>query len=335
MLYALGVIIFAVGLLLSIALHEVGHMVPAKKFGVKVTQYMVGFGPTLWSRKRGDTEYGVKAIPLGGYIRMIGMVPPARGRQALALAAPDVDRDRGLPPGQPRRGRARRRAAPVLPADAGQEDDRHARRAVHEPAHLPRPHGDPADHVRRPKSTQTTTVALVIKCVVAGERDADSRRTTARRPTRPRRWRAARPATRSSRSTARRSQLGPARRRSSSRPPARSCSVTWCATATTIDPDRHAGPQPQVRRRHATRRRKPASSASRRRRATTTSQGRRSTSRPDRQPDQPRGAARSASYPQKLAACGRRCSRARSAIRRARSASSASAGSAARSPTTT
>ncbi len=76
MLYALGVIIFAVGLLASIALHEVGHMVPAKKFGVKVTQYMVGFGPTIWSRKRGDTEYGLKAIPAGGYIRMIGMVPP-------------------------------------------------------------------------------------------------------------------------------------------------------------------------------------------------------------------------------------------------------------------
>ena len=76
MLYLLGVLIFAFGLLASIALHEVGHMVPAKKFGVKVTQYMVGFGPTLWSRKRGDTEYGVKAVPLGGYIRMIGMVPP-------------------------------------------------------------------------------------------------------------------------------------------------------------------------------------------------------------------------------------------------------------------
>ena len=43
---------------------------------MKVTQYMVGFGPTMWSRKRGDTEYGLKAIPLGGYIRMIGMVPP-------------------------------------------------------------------------------------------------------------------------------------------------------------------------------------------------------------------------------------------------------------------
>ena len=83
MLYAIGVIIFAVGLLLSIALHEVGHMVPAKKFGVKVTQYMVGFGPTLWSRHKGDTEYGVKAIPLGGYIRMIGMVPPrAEGRRS-------------------------------------------------------------------------------------------------------------------------------------------------------------------------------------------------------------------------------------------------------------
>lgn len=82
MLYALGVLIFAVGLLLSIALHELGHMMPAKKFGVKVTQYMVGFGPTVSSRKKGDTEYGVKAIPLGGYIRMIGMVPPATAKRS-------------------------------------------------------------------------------------------------------------------------------------------------------------------------------------------------------------------------------------------------------------
>jgi membrane-associated protease RseP (regulator of RpoE activity) len=94
-LYALGVIIFAVGLLLSIALHEIGHMVPAKKFGVKVTQYMVGFGPTVWSRKHGDTEYGLKAIPLGGYIRMIGMVPPrddgkpSRWPRRLATAVED------------------------------------------------------------------------------------------------------------------------------------------------------------------------------------------------------------------------------------------------------
>jgi membrane-associated protease RseP (regulator of RpoE activity) len=77
MLYAVGVILFAVGLLVSIALHELGHMIPAKKFGVKVPQYMVGFGPTVWSRTRGETEYGLKAIPLGGYVRLIGMVPPS------------------------------------------------------------------------------------------------------------------------------------------------------------------------------------------------------------------------------------------------------------------
>ncbi|HEY3737180.1 MAG TPA: site-2 protease family protein [Jatrophihabitans sp.] len=77
MLYALGVVVFAIGLLVSIALHEVGHMLPAKKFGVKVPQYMVGFGPTVWSRTRGETEYGLKALPVGGYVRLIGMVPPA------------------------------------------------------------------------------------------------------------------------------------------------------------------------------------------------------------------------------------------------------------------
>jgi membrane-associated protease RseP (regulator of RpoE activity) len=77
-LFAIGIVLFAVGILLSIALHEVGHLVPAKKFGVKVTQYMVGFGPTLWSTRRGETEYGLKWIPLGGYIRMIGMFPPGK-----------------------------------------------------------------------------------------------------------------------------------------------------------------------------------------------------------------------------------------------------------------
>jgi len=76
MLTLLGVLVFSLGLLGSIALHELGHLLPAKRFGVKVPQYMVGFGPTLWSRKKGDTEYGIKAIPLGGYIRMIGMFPP-------------------------------------------------------------------------------------------------------------------------------------------------------------------------------------------------------------------------------------------------------------------
>ncbi|MEO3811926.1 M50 family metallopeptidase [Sphaerisporangium sp. B11E5] len=71
-----GFLIFFLGLMASIALHEIGHLVPAKFFGVKVTQYMVGFGPTLWSKRGKETEYGVKWIPLGGYIRMIGPLPP-------------------------------------------------------------------------------------------------------------------------------------------------------------------------------------------------------------------------------------------------------------------
>ncbi len=75
--FTLAVVAFSVGVLLSIALHEVGHLLPAKIFGVPVSQYMVGFGPTLWSRMRGETEYGIKAIPLGGYVKLVGMVPPA------------------------------------------------------------------------------------------------------------------------------------------------------------------------------------------------------------------------------------------------------------------
>jgi membrane-associated protease RseP (regulator of RpoE activity) len=82
--FILGVVIIVVGLALSIGLHEIGHLVPAKLFGVKVTQYMIGFGPTIWSRRRGETEYGVKAIPLGGYIAMIGMFPPGKGERVQA-----------------------------------------------------------------------------------------------------------------------------------------------------------------------------------------------------------------------------------------------------------
>jgi membrane-associated protease RseP (regulator of RpoE activity) len=80
--YTLGVVLFALGVLASIALHEVGHMVPAKRFGVRVSQYFVGFGRTLWSVRRGETEYGIKAIPLGGFVRLIGMFPPAKDQPA-------------------------------------------------------------------------------------------------------------------------------------------------------------------------------------------------------------------------------------------------------------
>jgi membrane-associated protease RseP (regulator of RpoE activity) len=78
LLFILGIVIIVIGLALSIGLHEIGHLVPAKKFGVKVGQYMIGFGPTIWSRKFGETQYGFKALPLGGYISMAGMFPPAR-----------------------------------------------------------------------------------------------------------------------------------------------------------------------------------------------------------------------------------------------------------------
>jgi membrane-associated protease RseP (regulator of RpoE activity) len=80
-----GFVLFLLGLLASIALHEVGHLLPAKMFGVKVTQYMVGFGRTVWSTRRGETEYGVKAVPLGGYVRMVGMLPPEPGSDPARL----------------------------------------------------------------------------------------------------------------------------------------------------------------------------------------------------------------------------------------------------------
>jgi membrane-associated protease RseP (regulator of RpoE activity) len=70
---ALGWLIFLVALLVSVMLHETGHFVMAKRFGMKCTQYFVGFGPTLWSIKRGETEYGVKAIPAGGFVKIVGM----------------------------------------------------------------------------------------------------------------------------------------------------------------------------------------------------------------------------------------------------------------------
>lgn len=65
----------------SIALHELGHLLPAKLFGVKVTQYFVGFGRTLWSSHWGETQWGFKLLPLGGYVRLVGMYPPGRPGQ--------------------------------------------------------------------------------------------------------------------------------------------------------------------------------------------------------------------------------------------------------------
>ncbi|MFF0268811.1 M50 family metallopeptidase [Kribbella sp. NPDC004536] len=80
LLSILGIVLFVLGVLISVALHELGHMIPAKAFGMKVTQFFVGFGRTVWSVKRGETEYGIKAIPAGGFVRIIGMMPPAKGQ---------------------------------------------------------------------------------------------------------------------------------------------------------------------------------------------------------------------------------------------------------------
>lgn len=79
MLEVLGIVLFALLIGVSIALHELGHLLPAKRFGVKVTEYMIGFGPQVWARQIGETRWGFKLFPLGGYIRMIGMIPPAKG----------------------------------------------------------------------------------------------------------------------------------------------------------------------------------------------------------------------------------------------------------------
>ncbi|WP_300264723.1 RIP metalloprotease [Microbacterium sp.] len=85
LLYVVGIVFMLIGLGLSIGLHEIGHLVPAKLFGVRVGQYMIGFGPRLWSRRIGETEYGFKALPLGGFISMSGMYPASDGKRAKGI----------------------------------------------------------------------------------------------------------------------------------------------------------------------------------------------------------------------------------------------------------
>jgi membrane-associated protease RseP (regulator of RpoE activity) len=71
--YIFGVVLFALGICVSVALHEAGHMVTAKAFGMKVRRYFIGFGPKVFSFRRGETEYGLKWIPLGGFCDIAGM----------------------------------------------------------------------------------------------------------------------------------------------------------------------------------------------------------------------------------------------------------------------
>ncbi len=85
LLFVLGVVVFIVGLLVSIGLHELGHLSFAKLFNVKVTQYSLGFGKAIWSFRRGETEYGIRPILLGGYISMVGMLKPRASGKPNAI----------------------------------------------------------------------------------------------------------------------------------------------------------------------------------------------------------------------------------------------------------
>jgi membrane-associated protease RseP (regulator of RpoE activity) len=114
MMTVIGIVIFFLGILFSVAWHELGHFTTAKWFGIKVPEFMVGFGRTIWSRKVGETEFGLKAVPLGGYIRMIGMIPPAKGQT--------LGRSRRTGPFQGLIDDARRQSAmDVLPEDADRQ----------------------------------------------------------------------------------------------------------------------------------------------------------------------------------------------------------------------
>ena len=114
MMTVLGIVIFFVGILFSIAWHELGHFTTARWFGIKVPEFMVGFGKTVWSRKVGETEYGLKMIPMGGYVRMIGMIPPAKGET--------LGRSRRTGPFQGLIDDARKQSAmDVLPEDADRQ----------------------------------------------------------------------------------------------------------------------------------------------------------------------------------------------------------------------
>ena len=70
-----GVLLFIAALLVVIMIHEAGHFIAAKLLGFKATKFFVGFGPTVWSFRKGETEYGLKLIPAGGFVKIVGMNP--------------------------------------------------------------------------------------------------------------------------------------------------------------------------------------------------------------------------------------------------------------------
>src|SRR5215217_474310 len=75
MAFGLSILVFVLSLFLIIMIHEGGHYLAARRYNFRVLEYFLGFGPKLWSVRRGEIEYGVKAIPAGGYVKIAGMNP--------------------------------------------------------------------------------------------------------------------------------------------------------------------------------------------------------------------------------------------------------------------
>lgn len=227
LLTLIGVVVFAVGLLVSIAWHELGHLSTAKMFGIRVPQYMVGFGRTVWSRKKGDTEYGIKAIPMGGYIRMIGMFPPGEDGKVTARSTSPfrsmIEDARSaayeeLQPGdETRLFYTRKPWKRVIVMFAGPFMNLVLAVAIFL-----------ATLMTFGVNTQTTVVSSVSDCVLQQSEKRDKCATGGRWP--PPRPRACCRGTRSSRSTAGRSTTGRRSRRTSAPPSARPPSP-WSARA--------------------------------------------------------------------------------------------------------
>jgi hypothetical protein len=161
----LGIALFVLALMLAIFLHEGGHFTTAKMFGMKVERFFLGFGPTVWSFRRGETEYGVKALPLGGFCKIAGMSPYENDgnfleedRSAEKAAAEPTPPDAPVPQqaGLAAVGRARRRVDHPLPGGhpahlGGAGGHRHRHRPGH---HHHRPHRRPGQTgpAARPRS---------------------------------------------------------------------------------------------------------------------------------------------------------------------------------------
>ncbi|MGZ5288156.1 MAG: M50 family metallopeptidase [Actinomycetota bacterium] len=92
MQFALGLLIFLPFLTVIISIHELAHFGVARHYGMKVTEYFIGFGPRIWSTRRGELEWGVKALPIGGYVKIAGMNPYEE------IAPEDVNRTYGAKP---------------------------------------------------------------------------------------------------------------------------------------------------------------------------------------------------------------------------------------------